>query len=127
MIVEVDPASPTPPYEQLRAQVERLAASGVLQPGVRLPTIRQLAGDLGLAPGTVARAYRELEAAGLIVSKGRRGTCIADQPVGAIVMTAAERSRRLTEAANVFATAARQLGVDPRAAMKQVSAALDVR
>ena len=66
LIVEVDAQSPVPPYEQLRAQIATLAASGVLRGGDRLPTIRQLAGDLGLAAGTVARAYTELEAAGVL-------------------------------------------------------------
>ena len=61
----VDPDDPTPPYEQLRRQVRDLVGGGVLRPGDRLPPLRQLAGDLGLAVGTVARAYRELEADGV--------------------------------------------------------------
>ena len=74
MIVSVDLDSPLPPYEQIRAQITTMAASGVLPPGSRLPAIRQLAADLGLATGTVARAYRELEAAGVIITRGRHGT-----------------------------------------------------
>ena len=61
MILEVDPRSAVPPYEQLREQVTALVLAGALTPGDRLPSIRQLANDLGLAGGTVARAYRELE------------------------------------------------------------------
>lgn len=60
MILEVDPADPTPVYEQLRAQIVQMVAAGTLTAGTRLPTIRQLATDLGIAKGTVARAYEAL-------------------------------------------------------------------
>ena len=77
----VSAADPTPPYEQLRRQLADLISSGDLRVGERLPALRQLAGDLGLAVGTVARAYRELESAGLIVSRRGGGTRVADRPV----------------------------------------------
>lgn len=77
MILEVDARSAVPPYEQLRQQVTALVRAGVLQPGARLPAIRQLANDLGLAGGTVARAYRELESDGLVTTHGRHGTVVA--------------------------------------------------
>lgn len=125
MIVEVDAQSPVPPYEQLRAQIATLVASGVLRAGARLPTIRQLAGDLGLASGTVARAYSELEASGVLVTHGRRGTFVVEGVRGSSgALSAAERARRLTEAAEAYALAARQLGVDPNAAVQQAQAAL---
>ena len=76
----VDPDDPTPPYEQLRRQVRDLVGGGVLRPGDRLPPLRQLAGDLGLAVGTVARAYKELEGDGVVVTAGRRGTVVAPAP-----------------------------------------------
>jgi GntR family transcriptional regulator len=76
----VDPGSPVPPYEQLREQVTALVLAGALGPGDRLPSIRQLAGDLGLAGGTVARAYRELEADGVVTTRGRHGTTVAGPP-----------------------------------------------
>jgi DNA-binding transcriptional regulator YhcF (GntR family) len=72
----VDTASSVPPYEQLRAQLAAMVASGSLAAGTRLATVRQMAADLGLAPNTVARAYRELEADGLIDTHGRRGTFV---------------------------------------------------
>ncbi len=75
-MLSVDTASPVPTYEQLRVQLRALIESGVLAPDVRLPAIRQLAGDLGLAPNTVQRAYRELEADGLIEARGRHGTVV---------------------------------------------------
>ena len=71
--LRVDTTDPTPPYEQLRRQFVELIGSGVLGHGDRLPPLRQLAADLGLAVGTVARTYRELETAGLVASPaGRR-------------------------------------------------------
>src|SRR5674476_1135471 len=58
------PRLPTPQYEQVRAQIAALVSAGDLDDGNRLPTVRALANDLGIAPGTIARAYQELEAAG---------------------------------------------------------------
>jgi DNA-binding transcriptional regulator YhcF (GntR family) len=80
MILEVDARSAVPPYEQLREQVTALVIGGALPPGARLPSIRQLANDLGLAGGTVARAYRELEADGVVSTHGRHGTIVAGAP-----------------------------------------------
>ncbi|MFB8764340.1 GntR family transcriptional regulator [Nocardiopsis alba] len=76
MIVEVDSRDPLPPYEQIRRQILALVASGELPAGARLPTIRQLAGDLGVAPNTAARAYRELEGVGVLSSRRRHGTSV---------------------------------------------------
>jgi DNA-binding transcriptional regulator YhcF (GntR family) len=78
--LSVASTDPTPPYEQVRRQLAALIGDGVLPPGERLPPLRQLAGDLGLAVGTVARAYRELEAAGLVVGRRGGGTRVAAQP-----------------------------------------------
>ena len=124
MIVEIDAQSPVPPYEQLRAQIATLAASGVLRAGDRLPTIRQLAGDLGLAAGTVARAYTELEAAGVLTTHGRRGTFLVEPSRANPTLSASERDRRLSEAADAYALAARQLGINPTAAIRHAEAAL---
>lgn len=122
MIIEVDTTGPVPPYEQIRAQLATMIASGALTSGSRLPTVRQLAADLGLAVNTVARAYRELEAAGLVISRVRHGTVVAERPA----LSPDEVRRRLTEAARAYAVAARQLGVPPevavRAAREQLAA-----
>jgi GntR family transcriptional regulator len=80
VILEIDPRSAVPPYEQLRQQLTALVLGGTLTPGSRLPAIRQLANDLGLAGGTVARAYRELESDGVVTTHGRHGTVIAGPP-----------------------------------------------
>lgn len=106
MFIEVDPASPVPPYEQIRTQLATMIASGVLRTGDHLPSIRQLAADLGLAVNTVARSYRELEAAGLVRSRVRHGTTVIGPP-----SAVREIRRRLDEAARVYAATARQLGV----------------
>ena len=91
MIIEVDSRHPLPPYEQIRVQILALVLSGELAPGTRLPTIRQLSGDLGVAPNTVARAFRELEAAGVLSSRRRHGTSVTGDAV--------ERARALGAAA----------------------------
>ena len=78
MIIRVDTDSPVPAFEQVRSQVAAMAGSGVLPVGARLPTIRQLARDLGIAPGTVGRAYQELEREGVLVTRGRHGSFVAD-------------------------------------------------
>lgn len=81
--VSVDLRSATPPYEQIRSQISSLIATGDLGVGSRLPTVRSLAADLGIAAGTVSRAYKELEAAGLIESRRRNGTVVAEPAPGA--------------------------------------------
>lgn len=76
----IDPGSATPPFEQVRAQIAKKTASGDLPPGTRLPSVRSLAAELGLAANTVARVYRELEIDGVVITEGRRGTSIAPTP-----------------------------------------------
>lgn len=78
--LSIDLRSAVPPFEQIRAQVSALIAAGALAPGTRLPTVRRLAADLGIASGTVARAYRELEHAGLVETGRRKGTTVAAAP-----------------------------------------------
>ena len=80
MILTIDSDGALPPYEQLRQQVTALVLAGALGAGDRLPPIRQLAKDLGLAGGTVARAYRELETDGVVTTHGRHGTVVAGPP-----------------------------------------------
>ncbi len=89
--LSVDPSLPEPPFEQLRAQIAGRVDAGVLPAGERLPTVRGLAAELGLSAGTVARVYRELEADGVVVTEGRRGTFVASAGVGAEVRAEAER------------------------------------
>ena len=78
-MITIDTSSATPPFEQLRVQLVAEIASGELAGGARLPTVRKLAEDLGLAPNTVARTYRELEADGFIATRGRNGSFVTPQ------------------------------------------------
>jgi len=103
----VNPDDPTPPYEQLRGQLADLIEAGQLADGERLPPLRQLAGDLGLAVGTVARTYRELEASGFVRSRRGAGTRVA---FNAPKPSARERRARLASLAAVYVTKARALG-----------------
>jgi DNA-binding transcriptional regulator YhcF (GntR family) len=116
MILEVDLGGPVPPYEQIRAQIAELAASGALAEGSRLPTIRQLAGDLGLAPGTVARAYRELESDGVVRSRVRHGTTVTPMPKP----SRKEATARLANAARAYARAVTALGLSREQAIAEL-------
>lgn len=97
--VTVDPESTTPPYEQLRHQLAYQIRSGALSVGDRLPTVRQLASDLGLAKNTVVRAFSELEQSGLVAGAGRRGTIVLARTDGP-----ADRQMLINEAASRFHT-----------------------
>lgn len=122
MIVAIDPDSLIPPYEQLRAQIAELVAAGTLEPGARLPAVRQLAADLGVAPGTVARAYRELEHQGVLQARGRHGSFVTETPPR---LTNLDRTRQLANAASAFAATAQRLGLSKRDALAQVRQALE--
>jgi DNA-binding transcriptional regulator YhcF (GntR family) len=122
MILRIDPDSPVPAYEQLRAQLATMISTGVLPPGARLPSIRQLVTDLGLAANTIGRAYHELEQAGLLRTRGRHGTFVLAAPA---LPAPAERAERLTAAAEQFAIQARQLGVDVAEATGALRSAFD--
>jgi DNA-binding transcriptional regulator YhcF (GntR family) len=115
-MIAIDTASSVPPYEQLRTQLARQIQKRTLAVGTRLPTIRHLAADLGLAVNTVARAYRELEEAGLIETRGRAGSFVS-----AAGEEARERARR---AAADYAAVVASVGIDRREALRIVEAAL---
>jgi DNA-binding transcriptional regulator YhcF (GntR family) len=112
----VDAAGTTPPYEQLRTRVLELATSGELPAGFRLPPVRALAEQLGLAANTVARAYKELEADGIVETRGRNGTLISAQGDAA--------HRAAQHAAAEFAKKVRSLGLTPDDALGIVTEAL---
>ena len=115
-MIVIDPRSPVPPFEQLRSQLVDSVACGDLAPGARLPTVRRLAEDLGIAAGTVARAYRELETSGVIETRGRNGTFVS--PHGDAAHREAQR------AATLFADQVRALRLDTDEAIALVVAAL---
>ncbi len=78
VLVRIEPGSSTPPFEQVRLGIAERVRRGELVAGTKLPTVRALAAELGLAVNTVARAYRELEADGVLETRGRHGTFIAE-------------------------------------------------
>jgi GntR family transcriptional regulator len=117
----VDTSNPTPPYEQLRRQLAELIQSAALAPGDRLPPLRQLAADLGLAVGTVARAYRELESAGLVSSRRGGGTRVS---ATAPSLSDSERQRLLHNHAKAFVRQAALLGADEQQILGAISQAL---
>lgn len=115
----VDPTSSVPPYEQVRVQLAQQMADRTLPVGTRLPTVRALAADLGLAVNTVARVYRELEGAGLVETRGRNGT---------FVSAAGDHRLELAhDAAEQYAASVRALGLDRDEALRIVTAVLRAR
>lgn len=116
MKLTIDPASATPPYEQVRIQVVQAVRAGDLVPGTRLPTVRHLAGELGLAANTVARAYRELEGDEVIVTRGRNGSFVAE--------TGDATHRLAQQAASAYADRVARLGLSRDEALAIVTSAL---
>ena len=94
-LLVLDGGSALPPYEQIVGQLRSQIAFGRLTPGAPLPSVRQLARDLGVAPNTVARSYGELERAGWVETSPRRGVVVAQRPPS---FPPDERIRRLEEA-----------------------------
>jgi DNA-binding transcriptional regulator YhcF (GntR family) len=116
VMITLDTTSPIPPFEQVRAQLAAQITDHILVAGTRLPTVRHLADDLGLAVNTIARAYRELESAGLVETRGRGGT---------VVTAAGDTARtRLQQTAQTYAATTRELGINPNEAIDLVRAAL---
>lgn len=115
--VFVDETTGVPPWRQIYTQIERMIAGGTLPPGARLPPIRQLARDLGLASGTVARAYRELETGDLVATGRAKGTTVTEPAARGSL------SVLLRAGADRFAEYAHDLGVGVDAAAEAVRAA----
>lgn len=115
----IDPESATAPFEQVRTQLAAAIAAGQLAAGTKLPTVRQLAADLGLAVNTVARAYRELEADAVIATHGRRGTFVrsdvVDEPSAHSSVADTARS-----AAADYVHTVRRIGLNSQEALRLV-------
>jgi DNA-binding transcriptional regulator YhcF (GntR family) len=109
-----------PASDQLVEALRRRIESGSLGPGIRLQPVRALAGELDLSPNTVAKAYRALEREGLIVTRGRHGTFVAERLPGRLP----ERERRLADAAKAFVRRGRQMGFGPAAMRRAVDDAV---
>ncbi|MDP7550403.1 MAG: GntR family transcriptional regulator [Acidimicrobiales bacterium] len=121
MVLRLDADTTIPLFEQLRAQLSVMVAVGRLEPGSRLPTVRYMATQLNLAPGTIARTYRELERDGVLEGRGRTGTFVVDEPAHSEPVQ--ERRERTETAAQRFAFELRQLGVGLDAAREALDRA----
>ncbi len=108
--IVLDPGVDAAPYEQIRTQVTAQVERGDLVPGDRLPTVRAQAGELGVATNTVARAYRELEQAGVIETRGRAGSFVTGDGV----------EKAAKSAAATYVAEVRALGIEPAEALAMV-------
>lgn len=115
-MLKIDADHDGPLFEQIRVQLIEAVRAGSLPAGTRLPTVRDLAGQLGLAVNTVARAYRELESGGVVETRGRFGTFVAGSDPADAAMA---------QAAGAFAAAARAVGLDKAQALRYLDAAFD--
>ena len=117
MDIRIDPRDRTPAGEQLRRQLVERIRSGALPPTAKLPTVRGLANLLGIAPGTVAKVYRDLEQDGLVETNGRNGTLVSssEDPV----------KRQAQEAATAYVDRARSLGLSAAESLALVRDALE--
>ncbi|MCX4637948.1 GntR family transcriptional regulator [Streptomyces sp. RPA4-5] len=116
LTLTIDPAAAAAPFEQVRTQIADQARDGGLPVGYKLPTVRGLAEELGLAANTVAKAYRALETDGVIETRGRNGSFIAAAGEAA--------DKEAAAAAESYARRARRLGLDHHAARAAVEEAL---
>ena len=109
MRLHISPSDGKAIYRQIVDQVKYLVASGRLKPGDEVPPIRTLAQDLLINPNTVARAYRELETAGILVKRQGAGTYVSGE---GSPLAERERMRILTERVDALLAEARQMDVD---------------
>ena len=120
MQIHVAPKDGVPVYLQIVNQIKYLVASGVLSAGAELPPIRTLAEQLVINPNTVARAYRELEAAGIVEKRGTVGTYVSDSPSP---LARRERLRILRHRIDALLAEGRSMGVS----LSELKALLDER
>jgi DNA-binding transcriptional regulator YhcF (GntR family) len=121
--ITIDDGSARSIYEQIITQFQEAVATGRLHSGERLPTVRRLADELDIAPGTVARAYRELERLGILVADGARGTRVAARQGTAV--SAEARPEALLELMRKVVIAGFHLGAAPAELRGALDAAMD--
>lgn len=120
-ILHVDPADAAPIWRQIEEGLQRLVASGALEPGSPVPSVRDLAKELRVNPATVAKAYQRLADAGIFAVRRGEGTFVADSPP---VMRKTERSRALRDAATRYAVVATTIGATFDEAVKELRGAI---
>ena len=115
--IAIDTRSSTPVFQQIVDQIRGQVVAGDLDPGAPLPSVRQLAFDLGINPNTVAKSYMLLERDGVTETIRRRGTFIAQDAqarAGSVV------DRRMDEAVDRLINEATNLGLDPQRFLEAV-------
>jgi len=117
MQIHISSSNGVPIYLQIVNQVKYLVASGRLAAGAELPPIRVLAEKLLVNPSTVARAYRELETAGIVEKRRTAGTYVSDQ---GSPLARRERIKILAERIDALVAEARQMNVDVEEVLKLV-------
>ena len=109
-MIAINYRDPRPIYEQIQAELRRLMLTGALPPGSRLPSVRELAGQLAINPNTIQRAYRELEADGYILSVAGKGSFVAQ-----VDQLAVQQKKQAVEAFRAAAQRLRALGLGEEA------------
>ena len=105
-MIAINYRDPRPIYEQIQAELRRLMLTGALPPGSRLPSVRELAGQLAINPNTIQRAYRELESEGYILSVAGKGSFVAQ-----VDQLAEQQKKQAVDAFRAAAQKLRQLGL----------------
>ena len=109
-MITINYRDPRPIYEQIQSELRRLMLTGALPPGSRLPSVRELAGQLAINPNTSQRAYRELESDGYILSVAGKGSFVAQ-----IDQLAEQQKKQAVEAFRAAAQRLRALGLGEEA------------
>jgi GntR family transcriptional regulator len=117
--LRVDPSDSTPIWNQIEEGVRRLVASGALEPGSALPSVRELASDLSVNPATVAKAYQKLSDAGILTVKRGEGTYVTDKPPS---LPKNERAKTLRDGAERYASLAVTVGANEKEASRELGA-----
>ena len=122
-MITINYRDPRPIYEQIQTELRRLMLTGVLPPGSRLPSVRELAGQLAINPNTIQRAYRELEASGYILSVAGKGSFVAQ-----VDQLAEQQKKQAADAFRAAAQKLRQLGLTQAqlAQLREIAAALNL-
>lgn len=115
--LRIDPRDAVPIWKQIEDGVRRLVAAGTLKPGASLPSVRDLARDLGVNPATASKAYQHLTDAGVLEVRRGEGTFVSDTPPA---LSRGERAREIKEAASRFVAVAATIGAGEDEAVAQV-------
>ena len=118
--LKVDPQDAVPIWRQIEDGIHRLVAAGSLSPGTAVPSVRELAQDLGVNPATVSKAYQRLTDAGLLEVRRGEGTFVSDSPKS---VPRGERSRRLKDGARRYAGLALTVGASEADAVDELKTA----